>query len=369
MANRKGFCVSPFRYAEFRKNGDVWQCCINWIPEPMGNILRDDWDKVWNSNAAVKLRQNMHDGNMSMCDETQCPYLQAWNRGEEDYSSYFPIYDEDTVHKLYNAKEINPFGKEKYKKIFKEKLTTLPWGPESITFSHDESCNLACPSCRKDFFTTKGVERERAYKIQNIILGKPMCDSHEIYITSSGDPFGADIFRDILKSINLKKHPNLINLHLHTNANGWTKKHWNMLKNLHDIPRVTAEVSIDAATKETYEVVRKGGKWELLNKNMEFIFTEIPNLAFVRMTFVTQDNNFREMNMFIDWAERLHKLNGMVTEVNFGQINNWGTWSDEEFFDKKIMDKNHPLYDEFKIEFDKVRERKVNSPIKITTNF
>ena len=369
MANRKGFCVSPFRYAEFRKNGDVWQCCINWIPEPMGNILRDDWDKVWNSDAAVKLRQNMHEGNMSMCDETQCPYLQAWNRGEEDYSSYFPIYDEDTVHKLYNAKEINPHGKEKYKKIFKEKLTTLPWGPESITFSHDESCNLACPSCRKDFFTTKGKERDRAYKIQNIILGKPMCDSHEIYITSSGDPFGADIFRDILKSINLKKHPNLINLHLHTNANGWTKKHWNMLKNLHDIPRVTAEISIDAATKETYEVVRKGGKWGLLNKNMEFIFTEIPNLAFVRMTFVTQDNNFKEMNMFIDWAERLHKLNSMVTEVNFGQINNWGTWSDEEFFYKKIMDKNHPSYNEFKIEFDKVRERKVNSPVKITTNF
>jgi len=65
----------------------------------------------------------------------------------------------------------------------------------------------------------------------------------------------------------------------------------------------------------------------------------------------------------------LHKLNGMITEVNFGQINNWGTWSDEEFLNKKIMDKNHPLYDEFIIEFDKVKQRKVNSPIKITTNF
>jgi len=369
MSNRKGFCVSPFRYAEFRKNGDVWQCCVNWIPEPMGNILREDWDKVWNSDAAVKLRQNMHDGNMSMCDETQCPYLQAWNRGEEDYSSYFPIYDENTVHNLYNAKEINSNGKEKYKRILKDKLTVLPWGPESVTFSHDDSCNLACPSCRLNFFNSSGKDRERAYKIQNIILGKPMCDSHEIYITSSGDPFGADIFRDILKSINLKEHPNLINLHLHTNANGWTEKHWNLLKNLHDIPRITAEISIDAATKETYEVVRKGGKWELLNKNMEFIFTKIPNLAFVRMTFVTQDNNFREMNMFIDWAERLHKLNGMITEVNFGQINNWGTWTDDEFFYKKVMDKNHPLYNDFRIEFDKVKERKINSPIKITTNF
>lgn len=369
MANRKGFCVSPFRYAEFRKNGDAWQCCINWIPEPMGNILRDDWDDVWNSEAAQKLRKNMHEGNMSMCDETQCPYLQAWNRGEEDYSSYFPIYDENTVHNLYNAKEINPHGAEKYKKIFSEKLTNLPWGPESITFSHDESCNLACPSCRLDFFNSKGIERERAYKIQNIILGKPMCDSHEIYITSSGDPFGADIFRDILKSINLKDHPNLINLHLHTNANGWTKKHWEMLTNLHIIPRVTAEISIDAATKETYEVVRKGGKWELLNRNMEFIFSEISNLKFVRMTFVTQDNNYKEMNMFVDWAEKLQALNGMVTEVNFGQINNWGTWSDEEFKSKKVMDPSHPLYEDFLKEYGVLRSRKKTSPVKITTNF
>lgn len=367
--NRKGFCVSPFRYAEFRENGDVWQCCINWIPSPMGNVLHQEWDTIWNSESAQALRKSMHDGSMSMCDETQCPYLQAWNRGEEDYSSYFPIYDESTFDKLYNAKEINPTGGEKYKKIISEKITNLPWGPESITFSHDRSCNLACPSCRLDFFNSKGSGRETAYKIQNVILGKPMCDSHEIYITSSGDPFGADIFRDILKSINLKDHPNIKNLHLHTNANGWTKKQWNLLKNLHEIPRITAEISIDAATKETYEVVRKGGKWETLNQNLKFIFSEIDNIDFIRMTFVTQDSNYKEMNSFVDLAEQLHSLNGITTEVNFGQINNWGTWSDDEFQNKKVMSISHPKYNDFLIEYSKLLERKQISPIKITTNF
>jgi len=369
MGNRKGFCVSPFRYAEVRKNGDVWQCCVSWIPKPMGNLLTQEWDEIWNSSDAQELRKTMLDGSMSLCNENQCPYLQAWNKGEEDYSSYFPIYDENSYDKLWNAKEINPKGEKKWKKILNQQLTELPWGPESVTFSHDDSCNLACPSCRKDFFLSKGADREKAYKIQNIILGAPMCDSHEIYVTTSGDPFGADIFRDILKSINLKDHPNLINLHLHTNGNGWTKKHWNMLKNLHDIPRITAEISIDAATKETYEQIRRGGKWNTLNTNLKFIFSEIPNLKFVRMTFVTQDNNFKEMEMFIDWAEKLQSLNNMNTEVLFTQINNWGTWNDREFTNKKITDSNHPNYLEFVDYYSKVKEKKKKSKVKITTNF
>jgi hypothetical protein len=367
--NRKGFCVSPFRYAEFRENGDVWQCCINWIPKPMGNILTDDWDNVWNSKDAIELRESMHDGSMKLCDETQCPYLQSWNRGEEDYTSYFPIYDETSYHKLYNAKEINPTGEKKYKEIIEKKLTHLKWGPESIAFSHDRSCNLSCPSCRLELFKTSGDARKKSYEIQDIILGKSMCDSHEIYITSSGDPFGADIFRDLLKSISKEKYPNLTNLHLHTNAIGWTRKQWQLLSNLNSIPRITAEISIDAATKETYEQVRRGGKWELLLENLKFIFSEISNLEFVRMTFVTQDSNYKEMNSFVDLAEYLHDLNGMITEVNFGQINNWGTWSDSEFKNKKIMDTNHSEYLDFQLEYEKLIQRKKESPVKITVNF
>lgn len=369
MSNRKGFCVSPFRYAEFTENGDVWQCCTNWIPNPMGNILKENWNSVWNSDDAKKLRQTMHDGTLSMCDETQCPYLQIWNKGEEDYSGYFPIYNENSFDKLWNAKEINPNGKEKYQRIIKEKLVHLPWGPESVAFSHDRSCNLSCPSCRLELFNSKGKDREKSYKIQNIILGEPLCDSHELYITSSGDPFGSDIFRDILKSINLIKFPNIKNIHLHTNGIGWTEKQWKIFSNLHTIPRITADISIDAARKETYEIIRRGGKWELLNDNLKFIFSGIPNLSFVRLTFVVQDLNYMEMNEFVDLAEKLESINNINTEINFTQVNNWGTWSDGEFNQRKVMRENHILYDKFIIEYKKILERKKNTKVKIILNF
>ena len=364
---RKGFCVSPFRYAEVRDNGDVWQCCTSWIEKPAGNILSDSWKSIWNSDYAKRLRRSMHKGDFSMCDENLCPYIQKWNKGEEDYSAYFPIYDESTFEKLWDAKEINPNGKKKYQDIIENKIIDLPYGPESVTFAHDRSCNLACPSCRKDFFKTEGKDREQTYKIQELIMGEPICDTHEVYITNSGDAFGADVFRDLLKMINTKDFPNLVNLHLHTNANSWSKTHWNRLKNLHDIPRLTCHISIDACTKETYEIVRKGGKWETLQKNLKFIFEDIPNLKFIRTSFVCQDLNYKEMSGFVKLIDDLSYGSNSVVEVEFGQFTDWGVSSKEIVEQRQIFKRTHPDYNLFLEEYKKML--KLDKKVIITDNF
>ena len=364
---RKGFCVSPFRYAEVRDNGDVWQCCTSWIEKPAGNILSDSWENIWNSDYAKRLRRSMHKGDFSMCDENLCPYIQKWNKGEEDYSAYFPIYDESTFEKLWDAKEINPNGKKKYQDIIENKIIDLPYGPESVTFAHDRSCNLACPSCRKDFFKTEGKDREQTYKIQELIMGEPICDTHEVYITNSGDAFGADVFRDLLKMINTKDFPNLVNLHLHTNANSWSKTHWNRLKNLHDIPRLTCHISIDACTKETYEIVRKGGKWETLQKNLKFIFEDIPNLKFIRTSFVCQDLNYKEMSGFVELIDDLSYGSNAVVEVEFGQFTDWGVSSKEIVEQRQIFKRTHPDYNLFLEEYKKML--KLDKKVIITDNF
>ncbi len=84
-----------------------------------------------------------------------------------------------------------------------------------------------------------------------------MNDAHELYITGSGDGFGGEFWRNLLKSITMEKYPNVKNLHLHTNGVGWTRKIWSMLSNLHSIPRITTEISIDAATEEVVKKVTK----------------------------------------------------------------------------------------------------------------
>jgi hypothetical protein len=168
----------------------------------------------------------------------------------------------------------------------------------------------------------------------------------------------------------MEKYPNTKNLHLHTNANGWTEKMWNFLSNLHSIPRITAEISIDACTKETYEQIRLGGKWNILYNNLHFIFTKIPNLDFVRLTFVVQNNNYFEMCGFVKMADYFQKMNEMKTEVNFIHINNWGTFTSSEFKIKNMADNEHPENTLFLNEVSKLKELKQNyKNLQIFTNF
>jgi len=387
MKNKKGFCVSPFRHADFLVNGEVWQCCNGgWVEEqkrwvnawittgPSGNVLKNQWQEIWNGEIAKKLRQSMHDGDMQYCDPNECNFLYRWNTEnitDEVYDNgYFPIYDETTIHKLWNAKEINPTGEEKYKQIIEDKMIELPWGPETIIFSHDRSCNLKCPSCRTDYIQSSGEDRKKAEAIQEIILQEAMNDAHELYITGSGDGFGGEFWRNLLKSITMERYPNMKNLHLHTNGVGWTKKIWSMLSNLHAIPRITTEISIDAATEDTYHQIRVGGIWKILQENLQFIFTEISNLKFVRLTFVVQNNNYMEMCDFVKMASQLQQLNGMKTAVSFQHINNWGTFSHADFAIKNIIDVNHPEHKMFQWQVEKLKGmREEYSNLQIFTNF
>ena len=108
----------------------------------------------------------------------------------------------------------------------------------------------------------------------------------------------------------------------------------------------------------------------MLYKNLHFIFTEIPNLDFVRLTFVTQDTNYHEMVGFAQMGAYLQKLNGMRTEVNYIHINNWGTYTSEQFKQKAIANPNHKDHNLFLDELAKLKELKNTlDNIEIFTNF
>ena len=166
--------------------------------------------------------------------------------------------------------------------------------------------------------------------------------------------------------INTKDFPNLVNLHLHTNGNSWSRTHWNKLKNLHDIPRLTCHISIDACTKETYEVVRKGGKWETLQKNLKFIFEDIPNLKFIRTSFVCQDLNYKEMSGFVELIDDLSYGSDAIVEVEFGQFTDWGVSSKEIVEQRQIFKRTHPNYNLFLEEYKKML--KLDKNVLITDN-
>jgi sulfatase maturation enzyme AslB (radical SAM superfamily) len=107
----------------------------------------------------------------------------------------------------------------------------------------------------------------------------------------------------------------------------------------------SAEISVDAATKDTYEnYTRLGGKWEDIQSNLKFIAT-LPNLEYVTMSFVVQNSNYKEMEMFYKMSEEIFDDTHINWQIFFNRVVNWGTFQSETF---KIVDVGNPEHPNYK---------------------
>jgi wyosine [tRNA(Phe)-imidazoG37] synthetase (radical SAM superfamily) len=82
---------------------------------------------------------------------------------------------------------------------------------------------------------------------------------------------------------------------------------WEKIKRLHS-KELRISVSIDAASKETYESIRRGARWETLVENMEMLSAMRRNgeLTQLMVTFVVMKRNLHEMIPFIGQARSWH---------------------------------------------------------------
>jgi MoaA/NifB/PqqE/SkfB family radical SAM enzyme len=89
-------------------------------------------------------------------------------------------------------------------------------------------------------------------------------------VTGSGDPFYSKIYRDYLLNFDITKYPKLEQLQIITNGNLLDEPLWKKMKATPYIK--TIEISIDAATKETYEKkTRWNGQWDRLIENLKLL--------------------------------------------------------------------------------------------------
>jgi len=128
-------------------------------------------------------------------------------------------------------------------------------------------------------------------------------------------------------------------IYLHTNGQLWTPKIWDTIPvEIQNLVKGT-EISIDAARAQTYIVNRRGGNFEKLLNNLEFISKlrrEGP-LNWVRISMVVQENNFIEMPEFVQLGKRFK-----FDSVFFSQLLNWGTFSEDEYIRRAIHLPSHP---------------------------
>jgi MoaA/NifB/PqqE/SkfB family radical SAM enzyme len=174
-------------------------------------------------------------------------------------------------------------------------------------------------------------------------------DSVKVHMGSDGDPFASHVYRHFMQTT-----PRHNNIKYSILTNGLMFKEFHprvpeVMDNLNDLG-----ISIDGATKKTYEKLRLGGKWEKILENLEAMAEAKNkyNFNFV-FHFVVQKDNFHEMENIIDLAEKYN-----ADHVWLNKIEDWGTmenfdgqniWNSDEFksYLEKVIARIHARADRF----------------------
>ena len=295
-------CPKPFDTVLIDKMGSCYLCeCTSWLPQSVGNLHIQSLENILNSLVAQELQGSITDGSYRYCNNKQCSYL------------------------LDGRNDSVPWGQ------------TLPLKQiKNIRLAIDDSCNLSCPSCRThQIFERDKFQLRKRYRLADKIIEYVKKQSHTIciHVGSDGDPFASLIYRYFVKAIK-----DLPNVRFTIQTNGL------LIKKMHQRHQTLFEkldilnLSIDGATKTTYELLRRGGSYEKIIENLESAkeLKQKYGFRFI-LHFVVQDRNYRDMDKMVEMA----KLYG-ADRLWFNRITNWNTYSN--FVDLDVLDtrnKNH----------------------------
>ena len=276
----KNRCPRPFDTLLIDKNGSCFACeCQAWLPQSVGNLRVHSMEQVMNSAMRLHLKASIEDGSYRYCNENQCTYI--LNTMVEHTS------DTDKI--------------------------------KQIRLAIDDSCNLRCPSCRDGMrFHKNGSAYETGIMLADKINKWLEGQAHPIlvHIGSDGDPFASHVYRYFMRET-----PKMKNISYSILTNGL------LFNDFHEkVPEVVGRlkelgISIDGATKNTYERLRLGGSWQKMQDNLKTI-SELKkkNNFWFRFHMVVQQDNWREMMDIVNLGNKYG-----VDEIYFNKIQDWQT--------------------------------------------
>lgn len=167
-----------------------------------------------------------------------------------------------------------------------------------------EKCNLRCIMCGANKKLKR--EKEMSYVLfKKIIDELHACGLKSVTIGSIGEPTMHRDLPKMLKYIQQKK----IRLELITNLS------MSMSKELLEIIKTVDKliVSIDGATKETYEKIRVGANFEQTISNLKEVASAKKESPFITINYVMQKENYREIPEMIKLLDSIGNIKNLAT--------------------------------------------------------
>ena len=273
-------CLEPWRRLDFMDRGIVTSCCQAFTTvHSVGNVKRRSIAQIWNGAVLQRTRRRLLLGEVGKVCRPFCPALR-----------YPPV----------NVAELPETTAEE--RMFKEDLsagrTALRAAPAYFVLSNWGACNLRCAMC--DSWSTKRLPPfvQRTYEQLQGFFDRPIT----LKLTGSGDPLARRDTRDLLLKLSAEKNT-AVRVELLTNGLLFTPAMWQKIKDCH---YTFINVSIDAATPETYAKIRRGGRWEALLAALDLIrqARDAGHFEYVVINMTVMRSNFREIPAFIALARR-----------------------------------------------------------------
>jgi molybdenum cofactor biosynthesis enzyme MoaA len=281
----------PFKSLNIDLNGLCYLCvCEAWLPISVGNILDfNRLEDVWANPIAQRLQQDIKERKYTHCAVRHCGVLEG------------PV-------------ELSNFN---------------------LGINIDESCNLACPSCRKSAINHTGGEIfniRQEYVNHLIKLIQDFNQPMNLVMCGNGDPLASLIMRPLI--LNWKPKDNQT-ITLRTNGLLMRK----LLPDSLVLPQIKIfEISVDAGSQEVYENVRRPGKFSVLQENLQWLSENRPTNSKVHLLMCVQKSNANDIINFADMCKKY----GFV--ASFTKLEDWHTFANFEEHDV-IGNINHPLRD------------------------
>jgi MoaA/NifB/PqqE/SkfB family radical SAM enzyme len=210
--------------------------------------------------------------------------------------------------------------------MYLKDLGRVPWSSDiprnhlkEIRLAIDDSCNLACPSCRvRPIFIKDGKTLTMRLRLIDKVIEFINHNNNQlnIHIGSDGDPFASLVYRYFMRKV-----PDKSTLSYTFQTNGLlVKQMYSRVTHIFDKLKIL-NLSIDGATAGTYELLRKGGQWSKIKENMQFIKEIKQKHGFLfHMHMVVQKNNWHEMPDMLDLARNYN-----ADMVYFNPVQDWNT--------------------------------------------
>jgi len=310
-------CPLPFERFDIGPDGGVMVCCGHWLPTSIGNFLTDPIDSILNSDRARAIRQSVTDGSYKYCNHLDCGAMIQDRLPTRDQLKT-PRTQEALVRGDYHLDGVN-----------------------QVMFAFDQTCNLSCPSCRIHLITEKASESTRKAKAVEEKLLPMLPTLRVLNINPAGELFASKPSRKLLEMITDEHCPDL-QLDIISNGTLFSEDEWNKFPGIHNKVR-SVRISIDASTKETFEKLRRLGKYEPFIENMRFLrqLRTSNVIQELKFSFTYQLDNFREMRDFVAFCDEMN-----ADFAVFERLQNIA-FTREEFRRKAVHLPDHPLYEEF----------------------